>query len=118
MSIRLFLILALLTIVWAASNLSGDWIFESRAGGTSLRARLNLQEDGGRLSATLWIDNHVLKGEGRTNGTRFAVSVVHADGSGSGHQEQVYLTGKLEGDKIEGSFDNGTERGAWSGRRR
>lgn len=100
-----------------AAGLSGNWILEAQTSEGLLRARLALEEDGKKLSGTLWIDNHVLKGEGKTDGWEFDVLLAHADGSGPGHSEQLRLTGKLEGGRISGSFDNGTDRGAWTGRR-
>lgn len=99
-----------------ALTLSGDWIFEAMTSDGLLRASLVLKENGNRLSATLAIDNHVLKGEGETDGTQFDVLLVHADGSGPGHSERLRLTGKLDGDRITGSFDNGADRGSWIGR--
>ncbi|MBI4443267.1 MAG: hypothetical protein HY649_07825 [Acidobacteria bacterium] len=99
------------------ARLSGNWIFEAETSEGLLRARLALEEDGEKLAATLWIDNHVLKGEGETDGTQFEVLVVHADGSGPGHTERLRLAGRLDDDKITGSFDNGIDRGSWTGRR-
>lgn len=100
-----------------ASRLAGDWVFEATTSDGLLRAQLALEENGDKLSATLAIDNHVLKGEGETDGRQFDVLLVHADGSGPGHSERLRLTGKLDGDRIAGSFDNGTDRGSWTGRR-
>lgn len=99
------------------ASLSGNWLFEAETSEGLLRARLAFEKDGKKLFATLWIDSHVLKGEGETDGTQFDVLLVHADGSGPGHSEQLRLTGKLEGDGIAGSFDNGTDRGSWTGTR-
>ncbi len=79
----------------AGSGLSGEWIFEARTSEGSLRAKLALQEDGNKLVATLWIDNHVLRGAGDTDGTRFEVRLVHADGSGPSHSERLRLIANL-----------------------
>jgi hypothetical protein len=57
------------------TGLAGNWIFEARTSDGLLRARLALEEDGEKLSATLRIDNHVLKGEGKSDGTQFEVKL-------------------------------------------
>jgi len=101
-----------------ARGLSGDWLFESETSEGLLQAWLVLMEDGKKLHVMLWIDNHELRGEGLTDGTQFEAVLAHADGDGPGHSERVNLTGKLSGDTISGSFDNGVERGSWTGKRK
>ena len=98
---------------------SGLWTlrradFEARASEGSRRAKLGLQEDGKKLVTTLWVDRHVLRGTGNTDGTRFEVLLVHADGSGPGHSDRLRLIGNLDRGEISGSFDNGDDRGSWT----
>ncbi len=113
----LILPLSALVLLATAAGLSGSWTFEAMTREGPLRAKLALSQQGTQLSATLWIDSHVLKGEGTTDGTRFEVLMAHSDGSGTGHSERLRLTGSLTGREIKGSFDNGTDRGSWTGRR-
>jgi hypothetical protein len=98
-------------------ELSGSWIFQAKASDGLISGRLQLREDGRNLFVTFWIDNHVLQGKTETDGKEFAVVLTHSDGSGEGHRQRIRLTGKLDGNTLSGSFDNGTDRGAWVGMR-
>lgn len=100
-----------------ASQISGNWILEASTSDGLLQAKLTLEENGKKLSAALAIDNHLLKGEGETDGTQFEVLLTHADGSGPGHSKRLSLSGRLKGDRISGWFDNGTDQGSWTGRK-
>jgi len=99
------------------SGFSGEWIFEARTNEGSLRAKLALKEDGKKLDATLWIDNHVLKGSTASDGDRFEILLVHADGSGPAHSERLRLIGKIERGELSGSWENGEDRGSWTARK-
>jgi len=104
----------MLTMTPAASDLSGYWIFEAKTREGPLRGRLKFRENR-KLLITFEVDNHVLNGEGGTDGKRFEVVLMHSDGSGPGHGERIRLAGTLENDRITGSFDSGTDRGTWVG---
>jgi hypothetical protein len=108
---------AWLAVAGAYADLSGYWIFEAQTSDGLLRARLEFREENQKLWITLAIDNHLLKGEADTDGKQFSVLLMHSDGSGPGHDERIRLRGMLDGDRITGSFDNGTDRGTWVGRR-
>jgi len=95
------------------SNLSGSWIFEANTNDGLLQAELELLEQNNNLLVTLKIDNHVLSGETATDGEHFSVVLTHSDGTGPGHSERIRLIGALDGQKLSGSFDNGTDRGTW-----
>ena len=110
-----FVVIYMLTMTSAAADLSGHWIFEAKTRDGSLRGRLEFREENHKLSITFEVDNHVLKGEGETDGKRFEVVLMHSDGSGPGHDERIRIAGTLENDRITGSFDSGTYRGAWVG---
>lgn len=98
------------------AGLSGSWVFEPRIQG-SIRGTLLLEQNERKLTATLRIDNHVLKGEGQTDGNRFDLMLTHADGSGPAHSERLRLAGQLDGDRIIGIFESETDGGYWLGTR-
>jgi hypothetical protein len=110
-----FVVIYILTMTSAAAALSGHWIFEAKTGEGPLRGRLEFREEHRKLLVTFEVDNHVLKGEGETEGKCFEVSLTHSDGSGSGHGERIRLVGIFENDRVTGSFDSGTDRGTWVG---
>src|SRR5262245_6016702 len=110
-----FVVIYMLTITSEAADLSGHWIFEAKTGEGPLRGRIEFREQNHKLFITFEVDNHVLNGESETDGKRFAVVLMHSDGSGPGHGERIRLAGTLENDRITGSFDSGTDRGTWVG---
>ena len=110
-----FVVIYMLTMTSAVADLSGHWIFEAKTREGPLRGMLEFREENRKLLITFEVDNHVLKGEGETDGKRFEVVLMHSDGSGPGHGERIRLAGTLEKDRITGSFDSGTDRGNWVG---
>jgi len=101
----------------AAPILSGDWLFGAETEDGLLQARLKLHQESELLAAVLWIDNRLLSGYGQTDGTQFDVVMTYADRSGANPDLRVRLKGKLAGDRISGTFDNGTDSGNWTGER-
>jgi hypothetical protein len=108
---------AIMMAGFAPVEFTGYWSFEARTSDGPIPGRLELREEGKSIFVTFWIDSHVLKGEGETDGKQFTVLLTHADGAGAGHSERIRLTGKLDGNALSGAFDNGTDRGAWVGTR-
>ena len=113
----LFKCLVLVTTAQAA-DLTGIWLFSAETDDGLLRARLTLQATEPQLSARMKIDQHVLEGSGTVKGDEFDVQLQHAVSPGSSdHSDRVHLRGKLDGDQLKGTWDDGTNRGEWTGTR-
>ena len=112
-----FQCLVLLTTAQAA-ELTGIWLFSAETGDSVLRPRLTLQAAEPRLSARLEIDRHVLEGSGTVKGDEFDVQLQHAVSPGSaGHSSRLHLRGKLDGDQLKGTWDDGEHLGEWTATR-
>ena len=113
--IRLVFQCLVLVTAAQAAELPGIWLFSAETGDGLLQARLTLQAAEPRLSARMEIDGHVLEGSGTVKGTEFDVQLQHAVSPGSdGHGSRLHLRGKLDGDQLKGTCDDGEHRGEWT----
>ena len=116
--IRLVFQCLVLVTAAQAAELTGIWLFSAENGDGVGQARLTLQAAEPRLSARLEIDRHVLEGSGTVKGDEFDVQLQHAvSPESNSHSDRVHLRGKLDGDHLKGTWDDGTSRGEWTATR-
>ncbi len=102
----------------AAPKLDGRWLFESQTEDGSLRAALSLETEESALNVELRIDRHRLVGKAALTGNEFEVDLGHAEQPGSpGHSSRIHLSGRLVGEHLRGTWDDGEHQGEWIGTR-
>ncbi len=116
--IRLVFKCLVLVTTAQAADLTGIWLFSAETDDGLLRARLTLQAAEPQLSARMKIDRHVLEGSGTVKDHEFDVQLQHAVSPGSsGHSSRLHLRGKVDGDQLKGTWDDGEHRGEWTATR-
>ncbi len=102
----------------AAAKLDGQWLLEFQTEDGLGRAALSLEREESALNVELRIDRHRLTGKAVLTGNEFEVDLRHAEQPGSpGHSSRLYLRGRLVGEHLRGTWDDGEHQGEWIGTR-
>ncbi len=102
----------------AAAKLDGQWLLEFQTEDGLGRAALNLETEESALNVELRIDRHRLVGKAALTGNEFEVDLGHAEQPGSpGHSSRLHLKGRLVGEHLRGTWDDGEHQGEWIGTR-
>ncbi len=102
----------------AAAKLDGQWLLEFQTEDGLGRAALNLETEESALNVELRIDRHRLVGKASLTANGFEVDLRHAEQPESpGHSSRLRLRGRLVGEHLKGTWDDGTSRGDWMGTR-
>lgn len=102
----------------AAPKVDGRWLFESKTEDGSLTAVLTLETEESALNVELRIDRHRLVGRATLTDNEFEVDLRHAVQPGSpDHSSRLLLRGRLIGEHLRGTWDDGEHEGEWTGTR-
>ena len=102
----------------AAAKLDGQWLLEFQTEDGLGRAALSLETEESALNVELRIDGHRLAGKATLTGNEFEVDLRHAVQPGSpGHSSRLRLRGRLVGEHLRGTWDDGMHQGEWMGTR-
>ncbi len=102
----------------AAAKLDGQWLFESQTEDSRGRAALSLETEESALNVELRIDGHRLAGKATLTDNEFEVDLRHAVQPGSpSHSSRLLLRGRLVGEHLRGTWDDGEHQGEWIGTR-
>ncbi len=102
----------------AAAKLDGRWLLGSQTEDGLLRAALSLEAEESALNVELRIDRHRLVGKAALTGHEFEVDLGHAEQPGSpGHSSRLHLRGRLVGEHLRGTWDDGEHQGEWTATR-
>ena len=102
----------------AAAKLDGQWLLEFQTVDGVGRAELSLETEESTLNVEMRIDRHRLVGKAALTGNEFEVDLGHAEQPGSpGHSSRLHLRGRLVGEHLRGTWDDGEHQGEWMGTR-
>lgn len=101
-----------------AAKLDGQWVLEFQTDDGFGRAALSLETEESTLNVEMRIDRHRLTGKAAQTGNEFEVDLRHAVQPGSpGHSSRLHLRGRLVGEHLRGTWDDGEHQGEWMGTR-
>ena len=102
----------------AAAKLDGQWLLEFQTEDGQGRADLRLDTEESALNVELRIDNHRLVGKAAFTANEFEVDLRHAVQPGSpNHSSRLLLRGRLVGEHLRGTWDDGEHQSEWVGTR-
>ena len=102
----------------AAAKLDGQWLLEFQTEDGLGRAALSLETEESALNVELRIDRHRLAGKAALKDNEFEVDLRHAVQPGSpNHSSRLFLRGRLVGEHLRGTWDDGERQGEWIGTR-
>ena len=109
---------SLLGILPAAAKLDGQWLLEFQTEDALGSAALSLETEESTLNVELRIDRHRLVGTAALTGNDFEVDLRHAVQPGSpNHSSRLFLRGRLVGEHLRGTWNDGEHQGEWIGTR-
>ena len=109
---------SLLGILPAAAKLDGQWLLEFQTEDALGSAALSLETEESTLNVELRIDRHQLVGTAALTGNDFEVDLRHAVQPGSpNHSSRLFLRGRLVGEHLRGTWNDGEHQGEWIGTR-
>ena len=106
------------TLPAAAAQLDGQWLLEFQTDDGLVTADLSLETEESALKVELSIDRHRLVGKAALQDNEFEVDLRHALQPGSpNHSSRLFLKGRLVGEHLRGTWDDGEHQGEWIGTR-
>ncbi len=118
-AMRLLASLLLAATLFAESKADGDWTWKMASPFGELKAKATMKSDGGKLSGAFWLDDsrklEIEDGTVEGDTVKFTLKRSRPNGGTMTYK----MTGKVEGDKIQGSAQ-ALEMGAtqsWSAER-
>jgi len=106
------------TLPAAGAKLDGQWLLELQSEDGLVKAALSLETDGTALDLELKIDRHRLVAKAVLTGNEFEADLRHAIQPGSpNHSSRLFLRGRLVGERLRGTWDDGEHQGEWIGTR-
>ena len=101
-----------------ASDLTGRWQFSAETGEGLLSAQITFIHAEGKTQARMSIDGHILEGAVNGGPGGFTIELHDREAAGGpAHDHHLSLKGRLTGEELAGTWDDGTSQGAWTGRR-
>lgn len=101
-----------------AGDLTGRWQFVAETPEGRLSAQIDFIQAEGKTQARMSIDGHILEGDVHGSPSAFTLELHDREAPGSpAHDHHLSLKGKLTGEELAGTWDDGTSQGTWTGRR-
>jgi hypothetical protein len=95
----------------ATKGLAGHWsCMQNLPGGQTRPFELRLQQDGNALTGSVWVAEGQASAKGTADGDAFRLEIEGDTGT-------YEVKGKVDGDKMGGTWSLGTAEGTWEGTR-
>jgi hypothetical protein len=101
-----------------AGDLTGRWQFVAETPEGRLSAQIDFIQAEGKTQARMSIDGHILEGDVHGSPSGFTLELHDREAPGGpAHDHHLSLKGKLTGEELAGTWDDGRSQGTWTGRR-
>ncbi len=112
------LAIGILPVTALAGDLAGRWQFIAETSDGRLAAQVTFIPTEGKTQAWMSIDGHILEGHVHGSPSGFTLELHDREEPGdSAHNRHLSLKGKLTGEELGGTWNDGVSQGTWTAQR-